>query len=121
MNTIVYFEIQSSQPAREMEFYHSVFGWEFLREEEQPIEYFRILTDGIHGGLLKRPAQIPPREHGTNAFLCSVQVEDFDRTAALILEKGGTVALPKFEVPGRCWQGYFLDPDGNTFGIFEAF
>ena len=25
--------------------------------------------------------------------------------------------MPKFAVPGRCWQGYFLDPDHNVFGI----
>jgi hypothetical protein len=23
-------------------------------------------------------------------------------------------------VPGRCWQGYFLDADHNVFGIFEV-
>jgi predicted enzyme related to lactoylglutathione lyase len=22
-------------------------------------------------------------------------------------------------VPGVCWQGYFLDTEGNTFGIFQ--
>jgi predicted enzyme related to lactoylglutathione lyase len=36
------------------------------------------------------------------------------------LALGGQVALPKFAVPGRCWQGYFIDLDGNTFGIFEV-
>jgi predicted enzyme related to lactoylglutathione lyase len=49
-----------------------------------------------------------------------MQVENFDKTAELILKNGGTVALPKFAVPGRCWQGYFLDTDHNTFGIFEV-
>lgn len=23
-------------------------------------------------------------------------------------------------VPGKCWQGYFLDADHNTFGILEV-
>ena len=23
-------------------------------------------------------------------------------------------------VEGRCWQGYFFDTEGNTFGIFEV-
>ena len=23
-------------------------------------------------------------------------------------------------VPGKCWQGYFIDTEGNTFGIFEV-
>lgn len=29
-------------------------------------------------------------------------------------------ALPKFAVPKTCWQGYFVDTEGNTFGIFEV-
>ncbi len=25
-----------------------------------------------------------------------------------------------FEIPGTCWQGYFVDPEGHTFGIFQV-
>jgi uncharacterized protein len=28
--------------------------------------------------------------------------------------------MERFAVPGRCWQGYFVDCDGNVFGIFEV-
>ena|SRR2546423_1745662 len=120
MNTIGYFEIQSSDPAREVEFYKAVFGWKFIKEEYIPIEYYRIETSSINGGLLKRPVKVPPTEYGTNAYVCSVQVESFDKTDQLIQEKGGKVAMPKFAIPGRCWQGYFIDQDNNTFGIFEV-
>jgi hypothetical protein len=120
MNTIGYFEIQSSDPSRDIRFYESVFGWRFIKEEFVPIEYYRIETNSINGGLLKRPAQVPPTECGTNAFVCSIQVENFDRINELILQKGGQVAMPKFAIPGRCWQGYFVDPDNNTFGIFQV-
>lgn len=120
MNTIGYFEIQSSAPEREIKFYTCVFGWNFIKEEFVPIDYYRIETNGIHGGLLKRPAPLPPEEVGTNAFVCSVQVDNFDRTSELILKNGGRIALAKFAIPGRCWQGYFMDPDNNTFGIFEV-
>ena len=120
MNTIGYFEIQSSNPEREIQFYKTVFGWKFIREEFVPIEYYRIETNGINGGLLKRPAKVPPTEFGTNAFVNSIQVENFDKTSELILQNGGQVALPKFAIPGRCWQGYFLDADNNTFGLFEV-
>src|ERR1044072_8701275 len=119
MNTPGYFEIQSSNPAREIKFYEEVFTWKFIKEENAPIEYYRIETNGMHGGLLKRPAAAPPAECGANAFVSSMQVESFDNTAVLILKSGGSIALPKFAVPGRCWQGYFLDTDHNTFGIFE--
>lgn len=120
MDSIGYFEIQSSDTNREIQFYQSVFGWQFFKEEFVPIEYYRIETNGINGGLLKRPAKTPPTECGTNAFTCSIQVENFDNTAALILENGGQIAMPKFAVPNRCWQGYFIDPDNNVFGLFEV-
>jgi predicted enzyme related to lactoylglutathione lyase len=118
MNSIAYFEIQSSYPEREIAFYKAVFGWNFVKEESLPIEYYRIETGGISGGLLQRPAAVPPLECGTNAFTCSVLVENFDETSEKILKAGGRIAMPKFAIWGR-WQGYFIDTDNNTFGIFE--
>lgn len=119
MNTIGYFEIQSSNPSREITFYQSVFGWKFSRDPQIPIVYYRIETSGISGGLLERPAAVPPGMSGTNAFTCSIEVADFDATAEKITRAGGTVAMPKFAIPGLCWQGYFSDPDNNVFGIFQ--
>ena len=120
MDTIGYFEIQSSDPAREIRFYEIVFGWKFTSEKSMPIEYYRIETNSINGGLLKRPSKVPPDECGSNAFVCSVEVGNFDKTSELILKNGGTISLPKFAVPGKCWQGYFIDNDKNAFGIFEV-
>ncbi|GAC1438750.1 MAG: VOC family protein [Sediminibacterium sp.] len=120
MNKIAYFEIQSTDPERDTRFYKNVFGWVFIKEAFVPIEYYRIETGSINGGLLKRPAKIPPAESGTNAFVCSIQVDNFDKTSELILANVGQVALPEFAIAGRCWQGYFTDLDNNTFGIFEV-
>ncbi|GAA5632382.1 VOC family protein [Acinetobacter vivianii] len=119
MNAVTYFEIQSSNPQRDVHFYQSAFGWNFEKVEGLPIEYYRIETEGIHGGLLQRPVAIPPTGCGTNAFTCTIEVENFDETAAKILSLGGIIAMDKFAIPNRCWQGYFLDPDHNTFGICE--
>lgn len=120
MNTIAYFEIQGTNPEKAIDFYRNVFGWKFTKEESLPIEYYRIETNGMRGGLLKRPAKTPPQECGTNAFTCSVMVDNFDKTAELILKNGGQIVLPKFAVPGKCWQGYFIDSDNNVFGIFQV-
>lgn len=116
----IFFEIQADDVQRAAKFYHAIFGWEFSKNLGAPVEYLDIHMDGSRGGLLKRPAKTPSPEHGTNAFVCSLEVERFDDTARLILAQGGAVALEKFPIPGRCWQGYFIDTDGNTFGIFEA-
>ena len=120
MNTIGYFEIQSSDPRREIEFYKNVFEWNFIREPHIPIEYYRIETNGINGGLLQRPVKTPPAEFGTNAFTCSIQVSNFDETEKAIIANGGKIAMPKFAIPKRCYQGYFMDADNNVFGIFEV-
>ena len=116
----IYFEIQSDDPKRAIAFYSQVFGWKFSEVPGSPIPYWTIQTGGSRGGLLKRPAPTPPSGSGTNAFVCSLEVEDFDATAKVILDRGGIVALEKFAVPKTCWQGYFVDPEGNTFGIFQV-
>ncbi len=138
MNRVVHFEIQAGDVARAKKFYGGVFGWEFV---EWPMPggepYIAVMTapkeskePGINGGLLKRPCPAPavgqparPNGHsggGTNAFVCTVQVADFDATTAKILKAGGIVAMPKFAIPKMAWQGYFLDTEGNTFGVHQA-
>jgi predicted enzyme related to lactoylglutathione lyase len=119
MNAPAYFEIQADDTNRAVHFYREIFGWKFDKVEGLPIEYWRIETSGSRGGLLKRPARTPPPEHGTNAFVCSMEVTSFDDMAAKVASHGGQVAMPKFAVPGVCWQGYFIDTEGNTFGIFQ--
>lgn len=117
----MYIEIQADDPERAATFYRELFGWNIDKVDENlPVEYWRIHSDNLAGGLLRRPATAPDTGHGTNAFVCSFEVGDFDGAADTIVTGGGQVALPKFAVPGRCWQGYFLDTEGNTFGVYQV-
>ena len=77
----IYFEIQADDPKRAIDFYSKVFGWTFSEVNGLPVPYWRIETGGSRGGLLKRPAKTPPMECGTNAFVCSLEIENFDSTA----------------------------------------
>jgi predicted enzyme related to lactoylglutathione lyase len=113
-----YFEIQAQDPERVIAFYTAVFGWQFEKTPAPaPVAYWHIKTGSLPGGLVGAPAPRPPQACGTNAYTCSVEVPDFDAVAASILAHGGAVAMPKFAIPGRLWQGYFLDPEGNVFGV----
>ena len=93
---------------------------EIFRNQRPP----NSVLDDRNRRLARRPAaasrQDAPPQCGTNAFVCSLEVENFDTTAKIIEQQGGIVALPKFAVPNTCWQGYFVDPEGNTFGIFQV-
>ena len=126
-NRVVHFEVHVSDLARAKKFYGDVFGWEFM---EWPMpggeHYIGIMTapkdskePGINGGFVKRPCPAPKPEQGLNAFACTMQVTDFDVTAKKIMTAGGVVAMPKFAISGMAWQGYFLDTEGNTFGIHQ--
>ncbi|MFN7160770.1 MAG: VOC family protein [Candidatus Gracilibacteria bacterium] len=119
MNGPSYFEVQVDEPERAMSFYTEVFGWKFHKDEHIPMEYWRIQTDGTHGGMMKRPMSKPANHTGANAFVCSMVVDDFNAVSEKITTLGGMVVLPKFAVPGLCWQGYFADTEGNTFGLYQ--
>jgi len=125
MGRVVHFEIQADDVERAKAFYAAVFGWEFQDwGGATGTTYWGITTGdsekpGINGGLLQRPALAPALGQGTNAFVCTAQVEDYDATEAKILEAGGQVALPKMALMGVAWQGYYLDTEGNTFGIHQ--
>ena len=127
MNRVVHFEMQAENPERAIKFYKDVFEWNFEEWKGAPTPYWMVMTadkeskePGINGGLLSRPAKAPPKECGTNAFVCTVLVEHFDEIAKKIETAGGTLAMPKFAIPGMAWQGYFLDTEGNTFGIHQS-
>ena len=126
MSRVVHFEIQVDDLERARAFYGAAFGWEFQDWSEAAggSPYWGIVTGpddemGINGGLLQRPAPAPGAGQGANAFICTIGVGDYDATEQKILEAGGQVALPKMALTGMAWQGYYLDPERNTFGIHQ--
>jgi uncharacterized protein len=125
MPRVVHFEIQAEDVERAKTFYAAAFDWSFEDYSQfTGSPYWGVVTGpqdepGINGGLLPRPAPAPALGQGTNGFVCTVQVEDYDATERRILDAGGQVALPKMALPGTAWQGYYLDTEGNTFGIHQ--
>ncbi len=127
MNRVVHFEVQADDCERAIKFYKEIFGWEFIKWDGSPTPYWMLMTapkdskePGINGGLLPRPAKSPAKECGANSFVCTVQVENYDEMEKKILEMGGVIMMPKFAIPGMAWQGYYLDTEGNGFGIHQA-
>ena len=125
MSRLVHFEIQADDVERAKAFYAAAFGWEFQDwSGATGTTYWGIVTGpddqpGINGGLQQRPAPAPELGQGTNAYVCTMQVDDYDESERRILDAGGQVALPKMALTGMAWQGYYIDPEGNTFGIHQ--
>jgi uncharacterized protein len=125
MARVVHFEVQADDLDRARDFYAKALDWTFADYGSVTgSPYWGIITGsgdepGIDGGLLQRPAPAPGPQQGTNAYVCTVQVADYDETERRILAAGGQVALPKMALTGMAWQGYYLDSEGNTFGIHQ--
>ncbi|HEX5333374.1 MAG TPA: VOC family protein [Cellulomonas sp.] len=125
MSRVVHFEIHADDVERAKSFYAAVFDWSFADfGEVTGSTYWGITTGpedepGINGGLLQRPAPTPGAGLGANAFVCTMGVGDYDETERRILAAGGQVAMPKMALTGMAWQGYYLDTEGNTFGIHQ--
>ncbi|MBN1307813.1 MAG: VOC family protein [Chitinispirillaceae bacterium] len=127
MNRIVHFEINAADLQRAADFYSKVFGWKIEKRPYGDEEYWVVMTGekeikeaGINGGLVKRLKEIVPAT-GTNAFVCTIQVDDFDATEKKILAAGGMVAVLRTIIDNLAWQGYFFDTEGNMFGLHQTF
>jgi uncharacterized protein len=126
MSRVVHFEIQADDVERAKAFYATVFEWSFQDYSQVTNStYWGVVTGpedqpGINGGLLQRPAPAPAEGQGTNSYVCTMSVSDYDETERRILDAGGKVALPKMALKGMAWQGYYLDTEGNTFGIHQS-
>lgn len=125
-NRIVHFEIHAGDLARAKAFYGAVFGWDFPLWMEDP-PYWGVMTapqdssePGINGGLMERMGASPAIGAPVNGFVCTVQVDNYDEIHDRIMAAGGTVALPKMALVGMAWQGYYIDTEGNIFGVHQA-
>ena len=122
MGGVVHFEIPADDQKRARKFYQEALGW---RIEPVPgMDYSMVITtdmddDGqpaaagaINGGMMAREGQI-------TAPVITVDVPDIDATLKSVEALGGSVVMPKNEIPGMGFTAYFKDPEGNVIGLWE--
>lgn len=104
---IVFFDIAGPDLAAQSAFYSTVFGWS-------------IAADGAVTVETHAPLQGALRTEQMNENLLYFGVRDVTATLERIVANGGTIAAPRFEVPGVVILGLFLDPAGNRMGLVEV-
>jgi predicted enzyme related to lactoylglutathione lyase len=118
-NSPTHFEIPADDVERAKAFYEKSFGWKIKPFPMPPgQEYWGVTTfkkgeAGINGGLLKRamPGQ---------AFTNYLSVKSIDTALQTVQANGGSVILPKQEIPGGMgWIAVFKDPEGNGLGLHQ--
>ena len=109
---IVHIEFSAKYNKEAGSFYADLFGWEVQQIPE--MNYATFDTGVEPGGGYNPITETNPA--GTVAVY--VGTDDIDATLAKAEELGGKTVVPKSEVPGFGWFGFFIDPTGNTIGLW---
>jgi len=122
MERVVHFEIQADDPGRAASFYQEVFGWK-VTKWEGPMDYWLVTTGeapepGIDGAITGRQGKVID-DMAVIGYVCIDQVQDVDASVQKAVEAGGTVAVPKTEIPKVGYTAYLKDTEGNVFGVFR--
>jgi uncharacterized protein len=118
MQPLVYFEIPADSPEKIIEFYTSAFGWRFdAWSGVEGMDYWVINTceqgnPGINGGLLRR-------EHEGQPMVNTIQVPNLDEYIGKVESAGGTIVVPRMDIPQVGSICYFKDVEGNILGMWE--
>ena len=115
-NRVVHFEIPTDHPEKSMNFFKTIFGWEFEKYGDE--DYWMVKTGaedtpGINGAIMKKRDPNQP-------IVNSIDIADIDETSKEIEKAGGKIVVPKSPVPTMGWFCMFTDIDGNIHGLWET-
>jgi predicted enzyme related to lactoylglutathione lyase len=119
-NNLASFSIHADDVQRARRFYEAVFAWTF--EPWGPPDFYLIHTGdaaspGIQGLLHKR--RRPRAEGDSNAFECTIAVDDVDVISAAVKTGGGRITMEKSAIPTVGEVIYFEDTEGNVVGAMK--
>jgi len=111
-NSVVHVEIHSNAPEKTKAFLKDVFDWKF--QDMPEMNYSTFEAPSAPGGGLQKAENMPA---GVLDYILST---DIDGTLKKIQSSGGTVVMPKDEIPGMGWFAVFQDPTGITLALYQA-
>jgi predicted enzyme related to lactoylglutathione lyase len=102
---IVFVDIAGPDDKALCEFYASVFDW----QADTAGKFVAPVVPPLHCAIRKDPAE-------KRIYL---GVADVSATLSQVEAAGGSIDVPRFEVPGVVVLGLFRDPAGNAMGLVE--
>ncbi len=111
---IVHVEIPTTDPEASEKFYSGVFGWEVQQHPE--MSYATFIAEGGPGGGFPMIDGQMVKPGDIRIYLATDNIEE---TLARANEHGAQTVLGKTEIPGYGFMALFVDPFGNTIGLFS--
>lgn len=123
-NGVVHFEIYARDAEKLAKFYSSLFDWSIEAMPGTDYRYVKTVdTDAqgmptqpgsINGGLIVRPAGFEDP-----GWINYINVESLDPAVKRAQDLGAKVMKPRAPVPGMGWFAMLVDPQGNSFALWE--
>jgi len=112
------FELMANDQEAMLEFYGTVFGWEYQRGEQGfAYVHFPAGTPPLLGGIGQANPDIPGLEPGHSFYLL---VESLASAIEAAVAAGGTRHMPPARADGYRFA-MIRDPEGNPIGLVEPF
>lgn len=117
MRPIVHVEIPSADNDAQKAFYGSLLGWQPTDVPMGPDFTYTMFDLGNNMGaaLSELSDEVKPGD-----VILYFDSDDLDADMARVAELGGTVILPRQEIPGFGALGMFLDPTGNRVAFWQS-
>jgi predicted enzyme related to lactoylglutathione lyase len=122
-NAVAHFEIYADDPGKLAQFYTQLFDWEVERVPGMDYQFIKTVATGdkgptqvggINGGMITRPEGYKP-----NAWVNYVNVDSVDQAVERAKALGAQLTRPKMPVPGMGWFAMLIDPQGNSFAVWQ--
>jgi predicted enzyme related to lactoylglutathione lyase len=111
---IVHIEISAKDREATSKFYQDVFGWEV---QDFPEMTYTTFTTGVEPGGGFNPVTA---ENPAGTVTVYIGADDIEASLGDIESAGGTIIMPKTEIPGMGWFAFFKDPTGNTLALYKT-
>jgi uncharacterized protein len=111
---IVHIEIPADDTAKSLEFWGSLFGWQFQQFPGGGSSEYHMAQNSDQSGVAI--TNMEPDKRGTRSYF---DVDDINAGAARVKELGGEADEP-MPVPSMGWFSTCKDPHGNEFGLWQT-
>lgn len=110
-------QLNTNDPERAEEFYTELFGWRIEAMPGTDTPYWGIYCgERVNGGMMNLDEGSPAPPH----WLVYFAIDDIDAAAEKIESSGGSLLLPKTEVPGPGHIVVARDPQGAVFALYAG-
>ena len=115
-NRVVWFDLATTDLQRSRQFYHDMFGWEYMAVPEMDDRLVIKVGDDYVGSLRTE-------EHfsQSRAGVVQIQVANIATAVSKARALGGSVEVHPYELPAQSgWLAIIRDPTGQPIGLWSA-